>query len=331
LILNSEHTNLTLGCQYDYTVTVFAFRESARLLQSTVGSVLSAVTGRCCIDVIVNGNAPLAKGFSELTDEFILSEGCRLRVFSIPFGDKANAWNHHIHELALRSKYFIYIDGYISISRQAIQFIIGPLETNSSFLASSGVPTVGLTARSTRKQMYLYGGFHGSFCCLTSETVSRLRRALIRIPVGIYRTDSTLGAFLSFGLNPVANEWDPKTRIAAAKNATWQLSPEYRSLVNRIKSYFKRLERQRIGYFENLAVRFLLLEQKTPLSEFPSSSLELFRTWSELAGLNMSDLIRDSKIQDKINERHVRLSTVKATDTQSSLILDIRYSALNNP
>ncbi len=264
-----------------WTVAIFSSRETADILAATLMAALRATLDvRTVIDVVVNGNEMLARQFGEvaMASSARSSKNCVVRVWYIQGADKAHAWNQYVHMIWPGSATAFFVDGYARVKPDAFKLIASGLEGVPAALAGSGVPTVGRHARRLQEEMIKNGGIHGNLYALRGETMRRLRTAGFRLPVSIYRTDSTLGATINFNLNPIVNAWDPQ-RMFVHPHATWDFVPLNWKNLSDIKSHCKRVLRQAQGDLENAAVRDHLAIRKRPPEALPKTNRELIGGW----------------------------------------------------
>ena len=99
-----------------------------------------------------------------------------------------------------------------------------------------------------------------------------------RLPVGLYRNDSLLGAVLNYNLDPVRCTWEP-ARVLVHPRATWGLHADPMSLQQRIRMHVKRLIRQSQGALENRAVRDHLSLQRRAPEALPAMVSTLVGGW----------------------------------------------------
>src|SRR3954454_19268567 len=79
-------------------VAIFTARESVDVLAACLRATIGACVGLDArVDVLVNGNLPLAQDIASVTDRE--RSPVRVRVWHIPLGDKANAWNVYLHHI----------------------------------------------------------------------------------------------------------------------------------------------------------------------------------------------------------------------------------------
>jgi hypothetical protein len=237
-----------------WTVAVLSSRESWDELKACIQAVLASQGPPCCLEVVVNGNPGLAEVAAQQIGAETASPS-RIRIWSIEKGDKANAFNILVHRLAAREQGCFFLDGYVQVQPGAFQQMVDALHLQPSCLAIAAVPTIGRSARSMRQAMVTGGGLHGNLFALAPKTMTTLGERDIRIPVGMYRTDATLGAMLSFGLDPSLHEWNPLQHICVASQATWSVPAFNWFNTQHVLQRWKRLRRQARGHLENMAVR----------------------------------------------------------------------------
>lgn len=288
-----QFLNLTSSIS-SVNVAIFASRETPDALVKTVVATLKAAGQCACVDVLVNGNRLLADHAASAFRSGGQATQDLVRVWYIPRGDKANAWNQHMHHIWDGAELAFYVDGYVALAPDAISNLSSAMRRHPEALAGSGVPSVGRGSQQLRKEMLTLGGMHGNLCCIRDSALRAIRQRNIRIPLGLYRTDSTIGAMLSFGLNPVQNEWNPLRFIALAPDATWQTQPKKWWRLKDLWATYKRRDRQAQGQLENRAVRDHLAVRQLSPEELPSTGAELVLQWATRRPEEAAEVLRSS-------------------------------------
>lgn len=285
-------------------LVIFSSREDVSTIARTISSALKSVPIGSIIDVIVNGNKQLAEQIDlwamrniEAVDE--------LNIYHIPFADKGNAWNQHIHNIWQQNMNAIYIDGYVLVSRDAICALTRTLECDANALGTSGVPTVGSSAKLLNHRMREEGGFHGNLCAIKSKTLEQFRKRGIFIPIGMYRVDSIMGAFLSFNLDNINCTWNPHKYIPLTLTASWECEKKKWYKLKDVVAWIKRKSRQAQGDFENSAVKYHLTRLKCSFEELPSDVRGLVNTWLDSCPEEVLSLRRSSSRHKKAMENIV--------------------------
>jgi hypothetical protein len=263
-----------------WSVAIFTARESIWTLTKCLSAVLVACRRKeVTIDILVNGNRPLADEAAGLVNS-LERDDCKhvVRVWFIPFGDKAHAWNEYVYRVWKTGGVAYFIDGYVEVAPDAMLLIYEGLKCNPDTLGATGVPTSGPSAAALRKLFLEEGGLHGNLYAVRGTILSALQHCQFRLPLGLYRTDSLLGAVLNYGLNPAKHGWN-KDRILVHSEATWQVRQIPRWYPTNVIAQFKRMLRQAQGMLENRAVREHLTVSRYTPQTLPRTANELVAQW----------------------------------------------------
>ena len=275
-----------------WAIVVFAARETVDVLLQSVRAACVAGQGRAHIDVLVNGNPGLANALAARMTLAPVAPGFPVvNIWSITQGDKANAWNQYIHAIWSGQPLAFFIDGYVRLNPDSVALLGDAIAANPALLGGTGLPSTGASAKAIRASMAQHGGFHGNFCCVTGSVIEQLRQRHIALPLGLYRVDSLMGALLSFGLDPVNNNWD-RHRILVHPTATWQTDPKYWWRPADLKAKLKRVFRQSRGMLENEAVKHHFLIRKLSPEQLPATATALVLDWANRCPTQIKALCR---------------------------------------
>jgi hypothetical protein len=264
-----------------WSVAIFAARESAETLSQCIRAALGASKGRdAAIDVLINGNRELALAIANRDWPGVAGGDGQVRTWSIAAGDKAHAWNEYLHRIWQAGTTAFFIDGYAQVKPDALQALCERLAADEAALGATGVPTCGRSAPRLREQMLKTGGFHGNLHTIRAEAMASLRSSGFRLPLGLYRTDSLIGAVLMFGLDPANNKWDPR-RVAVAPDASWHVDGMSDITWNNVRTQAKRVLRQAQGELENRAAREHLAVKRRAPAAMPRTARQLVNDWME--------------------------------------------------
>jgi hypothetical protein len=262
-----------------WAVAIFAARESIETLTACVRSAHTACGSKvAAIDVLVNGNAPLAEQAARIRLKGFDARNVIVRVWSIPVGDKAHAWNEYIHHIWESGQVTYFIDGYAEVRSDALSLLDEGLRSAPDSLGATGVPTSGRSANALRGKLLAEGGIHGNLYAIRGDVISALRQRVFRMPLGLYRTDSLIGAVLMFRLNPVQYDWDTK-RVYVHPKATWHVRSSSWWTPKDLISQYRRKLRQAQGVLENRAFRDHLAVKRFSPETLPRSIDELVSRW----------------------------------------------------
>lgn len=280
-------------------------------LVSTVDAVMDAIRRPSSVNILVNGNKVLADELSRiLKNRRVNNPQAFIRVWWIETGDKAHAWNQYIKHIWRQEQLAIFVDGYACPHPSALSLLEEGVVFCDRVLLSTGLPGSGRSAKKISIVLLETHGIHGNLYCIKSSAMSYMKKVGFHLPLGMYRTDSTIGSAIKFGLDPEKNEWDMK-RIFVHPEVTWTVKKNlwrYSSL----KGHLKRLIRQAQGKFENRAVRYFYQIRKQKIETLPKTTLELVDTWiaacpDDAARLLRSPLCRYTLVslrKSKIVEPH---------------------------
>lgn len=261
-----------------WAVAIIAAREAPDILQRTIQAAQAASTGvDTVIDVLVNGNPALAQEVATWVAE--ASEiRPNVRVWSIARGDKAHAWNEYVHRIWTRGRTAFFLDGYAQPRPDAFFLLAASLTQAPEILGATGVPSSGRTAARSKANMLVNGGFQGNMHAIAASAMENFYTVGFRLPLGLYRTDSLIGALLKFGLDPAANKWNSR-RIAVSPDATWDIPGKTTLTLDNLVGQFKRRLRQAQGDIENRAVNDHLSVRKAPIASMPRTARQLALDW----------------------------------------------------
>lgn len=262
-------------------LVIFSSRESIATLSSSLLSATQAAPAGTRIDILVNGNKELADQIYHWQKHNIEEDEFKIKVWYIPFADKGNAWNQHIHHIWQGDLDAVYIDGYVQVRNNSITPLSQTLKQNTYSLGTCGMPTVGLSAKKLQDEMKIKGGFHGNLCAIKSEALQKIKDRNINIPLGIYRVDGLMGAFLSFGLDNTLHPWNPHYFVPLTTDATWVCDEKKWYRPKDLLAWKKRRDRQARGDIENAAIKYHLTKLKCSFEALPKDVASLVAVWTE--------------------------------------------------
>lgn len=280
LVMNTspEHPS----APHEAAAAVFVARETAEVVLQTLNALVAALASTCCIDLLVNGNPVVAEALArQLPGSGLVREGIQVRVWSIALGDKANAWNEYIHRLWPGAARTYFVDGYVRVMPGALKALQRAMLEQPDALAATGVPSQGHGALFITRNLLVEHGLHGNLFALRAASVNRIREQVLRLPVGLYRSDSTIAAAISFGLDPVRHTWDARRFVAVCTQASWCVDPNPLFNWSQIQLRVRRHMRQAQGDLENWAVRFHWQIERRGIGSLESTVEELVGNWAK--------------------------------------------------
>jgi len=310
--------------RHPWALVIFACRETLPQLRQTLDAALVSASACAVIHVLVNGNLTLANALAGNLDQrppgsAKENSALAIQVWSIPLGDKANAWNQYIHQIWAGEAIAFFIDGYVRLNADAVESLGSAVEANALALGGTGVPTMGRSAKALRENMIINTGFHGNFCCLKGETIRQMRDTQIRLPVGLYRTDSLMGAFLCYGLDPGRHVWED-FRIHVHPTASWQIDPARWWRVRDVRAYLKRYFRQMRGKIENAAFADHLANRRCSPATLPATAREMVLEWERQCPADYHFLAQKYRLLNQALESVRTAKLAPVTDLLPTLI-----------
>lgn len=294
----------------DVSLTVFSSRESAATLLATLNAAKTACDGYSYqINLLLNGN----EAHAETVTQVLLSRfNGKIKIWFCALADKANCWNQYCYVLHPTADYHFFIDGYTLLEKIALANIISCAATDKA-LAYTGVPSSGRSSKKLARQMLNDGGLHGNLFMLPKHTLAQLTASGMRLPVGIYRTDSTIGAAINFNFAPQHNNWQ-SNNIRVVANATWQHTPLKWYRFTDIKTQVKRYLRQAAGQIENKAIKEIFAEKKLAVTCLPEFAHDLCLNYLQQHPLSWLDKattpglagLHTQLLQKKAQEQHMQ-------------------------
>ena len=277
-----------------WAAVIFTSKESLSDLLKTVDATLVAAAGCASVHVMVNGNTLLA---NELAKAFgarstVPSGHTPMKIWSIPYGDKANAWNRYVHDIWDGESIAFFVDGYARPNPDALRLLGDSVHANPRAWGGSGVPSVGRSAKALRQNLIVNTGFHGNLCCIKGQVLLQMRTQNVRLPIGIYRTDSLMGAFLCLSLDPAHNVWDD-SRIQVDPRASWSFDALRIWHPKDIFTHLKRLARQARGRLEIKAFSDHLEGRQQSPQSLPATGRELVFEWVRCSPAQIKSLYKN--------------------------------------
>jgi hypothetical protein len=265
----------------EWSVVVFSSRESAPALYESLRAVIAAVGEvSAVIDVVINGNPSLgtAIGAKAKTTFTALQSRQAIRVWSLRHADKAHAWNEYLHTVRPESALAFFVDGSVRVVRGSFAHIARGLASTPEAIAASAVLTTGRSAASLNRMFMRYRWLLGGCYAIRGQSLTKMRREGLRHPLGIYRIDGLLCSLVKLDMDPPKSQW-AEDRILVVPEAHCEIDPLRWYLPSHIIEYFKRLGRQAWSTLENKAIRWMLLDQKRPVSSWPCTIDDWLLEW----------------------------------------------------
>jgi len=191
-----------------WSAAVFG-RNEAPAIAGCLHALGRAGGGDLHVTVLLNGSTD---GSAEIAGAALQASGLRGRVYAIPLGCKANAFNQFVHRLRPPAETYFCVDAYVEVAPEALRRLAHRLEGSPEANAAAAVPTAGRSAARLRQQMLMHSGLHGSLFALRGGFVERIAALGLSLPAGFYRGDGLLGSFALHDLDAVKGGWRVERR-----------------------------------------------------------------------------------------------------------------------
>lgn len=272
------------------SVVIISSRETIGTVLSTIGCTLAACQHYSYqLHLFCNGDELRAKALSEIIAKQFPNEAISVWYFAL--ADKANCMNVYWHNIQPAAELHVFIDGYVRLESDCFLNLMHAHQAYHA-LAYTGTPANGRSSKQLKKQMSTEGGIHGNLIALPALSLEQLKHTQFRIPIGLYRTDSTLGAHLCFSFHPEMEQWKP-SNIKVVTSATWFFDNLCWYKPRDIKTHLLRVRRQALGIIENKAVRQVFALDKCPASELPEMANELCLSYLSKHPLSLRDYLKN--------------------------------------
>lgn len=189
-----------------WAVAVFAHNEGPRIA-AALQSIVDAANGHPLqITVLANGcrddTAAVAQAFAAHRP------AGEVQVLLIALGDKANAWNAFVHDVAAKRPpdavaMHVFVDGDVRVEPGALPALAAALAQQPEAHAVGALPTTGRDREAWRERMLRSATLAGGLYALRDSFVQRLVQRDIRVPVGLIGEDWFVSVLARFDLQPV--------------------------------------------------------------------------------------------------------------------------------
>lgn len=261
-----------------WSIAVFARNERPSLARCLPALAAATQGLHARVLLILNGTTD---GADEEAPGLMRAAGLHGQVWSIPHADKSNAINQYLHRLRPAAGMHVFVDAYAAVAPDALRRLGARLAAEPLAMAAAAVPSSGRSAAALRADMLAYPGLHGSLFALRGSFVERLAASGLRLPVGLYRGDGLLGAFLMHDLDSTGTPWRPP-RVAVETDATWSLRPLRPWHPADLRRHWRRLVQQGRGRLESGAIRNTIYPGRLGSGGFgalPDSADHLILDW----------------------------------------------------
>lgn len=243
-----------------YAIVMFAYNEGERIALSLASLHAACDSGLTRALVIANGCT------DDTADQVRLYKSNNgfdaLELVELSLGDKCNAWNYYVHELAGKEACHFFVDADVRFSTSAFPQLAQTLVQNEAHPhIVAGMPLSGRNASFYRTLVTDRSCFFGNLYGASAAYLELVRKRGFRLPIGLNWIDSFLtkaaNTDLDFGDDNLPN------RVTFADGVGFYVDSLKPWRIADIKLYKNRIARYELGKLQEL---FL---DKLPACEWP--------------------------------------------------------------
>ena len=227
-----------------WPVAVFAHNEARNII--------------ACLDSLRAARHPLechvlANACSDHTEALVREYSAshpNVHLVSIALGDKANAWNVFVHEVAPRgAPHYFFIDGDVRATPDALDVMAQALAQHPQANGVSALPKSGRGVAAFQRDMLQDNGVAGNLYGLRGAFVERIRTQAVHMPIGTIGEDALMGAMLKWDLRG-DTRWD-NSKVVVARDAGFEFESVSPWLPREWKKYYRRRVRYSVRGYQN--------------------------------------------------------------------------------
>ncbi|PWS34247.1 hypothetical protein DFH01_26865 [Falsiroseomonas bella] len=202
------------------SVCMFAYNEEAGIAAALAALDACGEEARLRVHVLING-------CTDSTEQVVRAwQPRRIEVVPVvlPRGDKANAWNHYVHEVAPRdAAIHLFTDGDMIVSKGSVAAFLRAFEADPHANGCAGLPVSGRSRDGFREKLRRGREMAGNLYALRGSCVEAFRRAGVRLPFGMFGEDGLVTALVKHDLDLRRQRDD--LRVTSAEEAGFGYVP----------------------------------------------------------------------------------------------------------
>ena len=271
-----------------WPVAVFAHNEERHIVACLESISKASATHPVRAYVLANG---CRDATAERVREFARNRSW-VTLIDIKIGDKANAWNVFMHEIAPEGDSFFFVDGDITVLPGSFDSLHAGLNTSREANAAAAVPACGRSRSQQCRYVTDLRLVLGNLYAIKGVFASRIRAQRVKIPVGYVGDDAFVTDISKWNLDPTGPFVNERVIPCIGARFSFESLSALRPADAIL--YFKRRVRYSLRHFQHeLLVPRLL---KDGISAIPESvnHLYLFQELQSLQRRPGLDILFDS-------------------------------------
>jgi glycosyltransferase involved in cell wall biosynthesis len=202
------------------SVAVFAYNEEASIASAL--DAFGAMAGEAALTVHV-----LINGCTDRTAEVVRAyrpQGFTLQPLEIRRGDKANAWNTYVQEVApLAAEAHVFTDGDMLAAPGSVAGFLERFAAEPEANGCAALPVSGRSRDAFREKLVARREMAGNLYALRGRTVEAFRRKGLRLPFGMFGEDGLVTTLVKYDLDTRGTRRDE--RVTATEKGGFAYPP----------------------------------------------------------------------------------------------------------
>lgn len=252
-----------------WLVAIFAHNEELQIIACLESIAKASATHLLHAYVLANG---CNDNTETIVRDFTLTHPW-VTLIPITLGDKANAWNVFVHDVAPRAQVCFFVDGDIRVEPRSFDALFSALQSSPKASAAAAVPASGRNKEFLESLVCEHHLVLGNLYALRGDFIWRARQIGARFPIGYIGEDGLVTSLVKWDLDPTGpflNE-----RVIPCPSAQFV----YRSLAlwhpRDWRTYWRRRVRYSLRHFQHELLVPLLTS--AGLRSMPNSVSELYK------------------------------------------------------
>jgi len=168
-----------------WPVVVFAHDEESQIITCLESLAKGSMAHPIYVYVLANGCNDKTEA---VVRDFILDSPW-VTLVSVTLGDKANAWNVFVHDIAHRAEVYFFVDGDARVVPGSFDALYSALERSPEANAAAAIPAVGRSKKLLAQFVCEYGLILGNLYALRGDFVLKVKQSGARLPIGYIGED----------------------------------------------------------------------------------------------------------------------------------------------
>lgn len=203
-----------------WSVAIFAHNEAATLADAVRSAQIAGEGASTEIVILANG---CRDNTVQIARDLALVYR-NIHVIEIALADKANAWNHYVHEISAQLPFcdalmHVFMDGDVHVSAPSFGAFATAFDLYTSANAVGALPIAGRDQAAWRQRMTANGTLARGLYALRGAFLQRIRQLGIHIPHGFIGEDWLVSLFAKTDLGPLSQSAQSVPKIVFARDA----------------------------------------------------------------------------------------------------------------